>query len=177
LRNHRQIILGDNYDQVKHEIRKEGFMTTNEVVGLLRKGRAYASRTKFKEAITYYEKALSLDPNNSEALYLRAAVFIETGRNTEALIDCARAILLNQNYADAWSKKGHALYNLERFEDAVFACTRALALNGNDASAWYIKGVCLDELGRNDEAQEAYGKSLELEIILDMEAEKKKVGK
>ena len=42
--------------------------------------------------------------------------------------------------------------------------------NGN------IKGVCLDEIGRNDEAQEAYGKSLELEIILDMKAEKKKFG-
>ncbi len=88
--------------------------------------------------------------------------------------DCEHAIALNQNYADAWSKKGHALYNLERFEDALFACTRALALNGNDASAWYIKGVCLDELGRNEEAQEAYGKSLELEIILDMEAEKRR---
>ena len=169
--------MGENYDRVKYEIRKEASMTTNEVVGLLKKGRASAGRTKFKEAIVYYEKALSLDPNNPEAWYLRAAAFIETGRNAEALNDCARAIVLNQNYADAWSKKGHALYNLERFEDAVFACTRALALNGNDASAWYIKGVCLDELGRNDEAQEAYGKSLELEIILDMEAEKKKVGK
>ena len=52
-----------------------------------------------------------------------------------------------------------------------------LALNGNDATAWYIRGVCLDELGRNDEAQAAFGKSLELEIILDMEAEKKKMRK
>jgi tetratricopeptide (TPR) repeat protein len=113
-------------------------MTSHEVGGLLRKGRAYASRTKFKEAITYYEKALSLDPNNPEAWYLLAGVFIETGRNSEALADCEHAIVLNQNYADAWSRKGHALYNLERYEDAVFACTRALALNGNDVSAWYI---------------------------------------
>ena len=48
-------------------------------------------------------------------------------------------------------------------------------MNGNDAAAWYIKGVCLDELGRGDEAQEAYGKSLELEIILDMQAEAKRM--
>ena len=59
----------------------------------------------------------------------------------------------------------------------MLACTRALALNANDASARYIKGVCLDELGRSEEAQEAYGKSLELEIILDIEAEKKKVAR
>jgi Flp pilus assembly protein TadD len=38
-----------------------------------------------------------------------------------------------------------------------------------------MKGVCLDELGRSDEAQIAYGKSLELEIILDMHAEQKRM--
>jgi len=159
------------------EIIGGAFMTSREVEGLLKKGRAYASRTKYKEAIAYFDKALSLDSANPEAWNFRAGVFIETGRNREALADCEHAIALNQNFADAWVKKGHAHYNLELFEDAVVACTRALALNGNDASAWYIKGVCLDELGRNDEASEAYGKSLELEIILDIEAEKRKVGR
>jgi len=44
--------------------------------------------------------------------------------------------------------------------------------------AWYIKGSCLEEeLGRSDETQEAYGMSLELEILLDIEAEKKKIGR
>jgi Flp pilus assembly protein TadD len=102
-------------------------------------------------------------------------VLIDTGKPEEALIDCDRALALNQNYSDAWSKKALALFNLERFEDAVLAATRASTLNGNDAMAWYIKGVCLDELGRSDEAQVAYGKSLELEIIQDMDAERKKV--
>jgi len=172
------VILHRNHDGVVlQEITGGEFMTSRDVDGLLKKGRAYAGRTKYKEAIAYFDKALSLDPANPEAWNFRAGVFIETGRNTEALADCERAIALNQNFADAWIKKGHALYNLGRFEDAVVACTRALALNGNDASAWYIKGVCLDELGRNDEAGEAYGKSLELEIILDMEAEKRKIGK
>jgi tetratricopeptide (TPR) repeat protein len=152
------------------------FMTSKESEGLLKKGRAYAIRTKWREALTCYDKALALDPGNLEAWYLRASVFIEAGRNTEALADCERAIALDQNFAGAWSKKGHALCNLERFEEAISACSRALALNGNDASAWYIKGVCLDELGSTKEAQDAYGKSLELEIILDIEKEKKRSG-
>jgi Flp pilus assembly protein TadD len=143
-----------------------------EVEGLLKKGRGYAIRTKYREATLYYDKALSLDPGNPESWYLRASVFIETGKNVEALDDLEHALALNQNYADAWSKKGHALYNLGRFEEALFAGTRALALKGNDAAAWYIRGVCLDELGRTQEAQEAYARSLELEIILDIENEK-----
>ena len=100
-------------------------MDVHEVTILLKKGRTYASRTKYKEALAYYDKAIALSPTNPEAWYLRAAVFIDTGRNADALRDCERAIALNQNYADAWSKKGHALYNLERFEDAIFAVIRA----------------------------------------------------
>jgi len=116
-----------------------------------------------------------MEPGYPESLFLRAAVFVETGRYQEALADCDRALSIDRNYADAWSKKALALYHLERHEDAVLASTRATMLNGNDASAWYIKGVCLDELGRSDEAQEAYGKSLELEIILDMQAESRRL--
>ena len=152
-------------------------MTVKEAVELLKKGRAYAQRTKYREAMAYYNKALSIDPKNPEGWYLRASVLIDTGKPEEALADCDKALSLNQNYSDAYSKKALALFNLERFGDAVLAATRAATLNGNDAMAWYIKGVCLDELGKGDEAQEAYGKSLELEIILDMDAERKKIRK
>ncbi|MFA4823596.1 MAG: tetratricopeptide repeat protein [Methanoregula sp.] len=152
-------------------------MTVKEAVELLKKGLSYARRTKCKEALAYYNQALALDPDNPEGWYLRASLLIDAGKNREALSDCEKAIALNQNYSDAWSKKSLALYNLERYEDALLASTRASTLNGNDISAWYLKGVCLDELGRSDEAQEAYGKSLELEIILDMKSEKNKVGR
>jgi protein O-GlcNAc transferase len=152
-------------------------MTVKEAVELLKKGRAYAQRTKYREAMAYYNKALTIDPKSPEGWYLRASVLIDSGKPEEALADCERALALNQNYSDAWSKKALALFNLERFNDAVLAATRASTLNGNDATAWYLKGVCLDELGKSDEAQEAYGKSLELEIIMDMDAEKKKVRK
>jgi len=157
-----------------HQVSRKVFVNVKEVEGLLRKGRGYAIRTKYREATLYYDKALSLDPGNPESWYLRASMFIETGKNIEALDDLEHALRLNQNYADAWSKRGHALYNLGRFEEALFACTRALALKGNDAAAWYIKGICLDELGRIGEAQEAYAKSLELEIIQDIEMEKRR---
>jgi protein O-GlcNAc transferase len=150
-------------------------MPVKEVLELLKRGHGYAKRTKYKEAMAYYDKALKLDPNYAESWYLRASVFIETGRPNEALSDCDKALALDQNYADAWSKKALALFNLERYEDAILASTRATMLNGNDASAWYIKGVCLDEMDRGAEAQEAYGKSLELEIILDMQAESKRL--
>ena len=100
-------------------------MTVKEAAELLKKGRAYALRTKYKEAMAYYNKALSIDPKSAEAWYLRASALIDTGNPKEALADCDKALALNQNYADAWSKKALALLNLERFGEAVLAATRA----------------------------------------------------
>ena len=152
-------------------------MPLKEAVELLRKGIAYAKRTKYKEALAFYEKAISLDPKYPEGFVLRASVYIETGRYQEAIADCNRALSLDQNCADAWSKKALGLFYLEKYEEAVLAGTRATSLNGNDAGAWYVLGVCLEETGKNDAAQAAYGRSLELEIILDIQAESKKIRK
>jgi Flp pilus assembly protein TadD len=146
-------------------------------VELVKKGRAFAIRGRHRDALRAYEKAIALDTSFAGAWLAKAETLIDLQQFKEALSDCDRAIALDQNYADAWSKKGLCLYSLEQFDEAVASCTRALALNGNDPFAWYIKGVSLDELGKSNEAEEAYGKSLELEIILDMEAEKKKAGR
>ena len=77
-------------------------MAVKEAVELLKKGRYYAQRTKFREAFAYYNKALALDPKNPEGWYLRASVLVDTGKHEEALADCDRALALNQNYSDAY---------------------------------------------------------------------------
>ena len=47
-------------------------MTVKEAVELAKKGRAYAQRTKYREAMAYYNKALSIDPKFAEGWCLRA---------------------------------------------------------------------------------------------------------
>ena len=90
-------------------------MPLKEAVELLRKGIAYAKRTKYREALAYYDKAISLDPKYPDGLVLRASVYIETGRYPEALMDCNRALSLDQNCADAWSRKALVLFYLEKY--------------------------------------------------------------
>ena len=128
-------------------------------------------------AIADLHKAIELMPDFIDAYRDLGSIYKTTGQFEEALTLCDKALSLDQNYAEAWSRKGLCLFSLERFDEAIAACTRALVLNGNDPTAWYIKGVSLDEVGKAAEAQEAFGKSLELEIILDMEAEKRRTGK
>ena len=108
---------------------------------------------------------------------MRASAKIEMEKFAEAIVDCEQALALNPNYADAWSKKGLALYDLDQYAPALAASIRAVTLNANDASAWYIRGICLEEMGKSEEAEIAYAKSLELEIILDIKDESKRIRK
>ena len=103
-------------------------MALKEAVEMAKKGLSYAKRTKYKEALAYYNKAITLDPNYAEGLFLRAAALIESGRYKEGLLDCDKAIAINQNLSEAWSKKALALFYLERIEDALAASTRASTL-------------------------------------------------
>ncbi len=42
-------------------------MQVKEVAELLKKGKSFAQRTKFREAIAYYDRALTLDPGTRRA--------------------------------------------------------------------------------------------------------------
>ena len=54
-------------------------MALREAVEMAKKGLSYAKRTKYKEALAYYNKAITLDPNYAEGLFLRASALIESG--------------------------------------------------------------------------------------------------
>ncbi|ABS55311.1 Tetratricopeptide TPR_2 repeat protein [Methanoregula boonei 6A8] len=152
-------------------------MPVSEVPRILKRAEQYVKQTKFKEALALYDQAIRLEPKNPEGWSQRAGAKIEMERYAEAVTDCDQALLLNPNHSDAWARKALALSQLEQFVPALAAAIRATTLNANDATAWYVKGICLEETGKSEEAEIAYAKSLELEILLDIKAEKDRVGR
>jgi len=152
-------------------------VTVSEVAHLLTRAEHYIRQTKYREALAVLDQAIKIDPKNAGSWCLCASAKIEMEKFADAIADCERALAINPNYADAWTKKALALYHLEQYAASLAASTRASTLNANDASAWYIKGICLEELGKSEEAEIAYGKSLELEIILDIKDESKRIRK
>mgnify|MGYP001306960697 CR=1 FL=1 len=152
-------------------------MPESETIRLQKRAEHYIRQTKYREALAVLDQAIKLDPKNAMSWYLRASAKIEMEKFAEAIADCEQALAINPNYADAWTKKALALYHLEQYIPALASSTRASTLNANDASAWYIRGICLEELGKSEEAEIAYAKSLELEIILDIKEEGKRIRK
>ncbi len=65
---------------------------------------------RLDEAHASIEKALTIDPNNVEAITNRGNVFYEQGRLDEALADYDRALKLRPDFAEA--NYGRALASL-----------------------------------------------------------------
>ncbi|MCD6452149.1 MAG: tetratricopeptide repeat protein [Acidobacteria bacterium] len=58
-------------------------------------GIIHGNRGEYEEALSYYQKALGLSPNNEKILYLIAGAYAQLGKEKEAIKNLKRAIELN----------------------------------------------------------------------------------
>ena len=122
---------------------------------------------RHQDAITSCQRALDLNPDFVQSLYLRAIALVARGgvvpRTVEALHDLDRATELDPDYADAWCKKGIVLEMLAFHHRAIQCCDKAIRLNAKHAEAWYNKGVSLAQgLQRYSDALHCFQKAKEL---------------
>ena len=125
-----------------------------------------------KRAVTVFEDALRLDPDNSEARVGLAHALILIHRNRwdpeRALIlaradeAVTRAIALSPNYAHAHYVKAEVLALSRRFEAALATYDRAIALDPNHAAAYVSRGRALIAIGRAAETVAPVEKAIRL---------------
>jgi len=130
------------------------------------KGRAAyskpASRDTYAEAISFYERALDLDPQCAEARSLLArtlAARAMDGMTDTAIADLAHAEgLARSALAASWRSplahfaKGHVLRAQGRLEEAIPEYETAIALNRNWVFAYVALGACKLLTGEIEEA-------------------------
>ncbi len=129
----------------------------------LKEGDSLYRHKRYEEALTAYEQAIRLDPNNAVAHYNKGNTLNDLKRHKEALAACEQAISLDPNYALAYNNKGNDLCSLKRYEEALGACEQAIRLNPNLAVAYNNKGNALNGLERYEEALVAYKQALRLD--------------
>jgi TolB-like protein/class 3 adenylate cyclase/Flp pilus assembly protein TadD len=133
---------------------------------------AAPQRDDAKRAVTVFEDALRIDPDNSQARVGLAHALTLIHRNRwdpdRALIlaradeAVTRAIALSPNYAHAHYVKAEVLALSGRFDAALATYDRAIALDPNHAAAYVARGRSLIAIGRAAETVAAVEKAIRL---------------
>ena len=133
---------------------------------------AAPQRDDARSAVTVFEDALRIDPDNSQARVGLAHALTLIHRNrwepdraqilARADDAVTRAIALSPNYAHAHYVKAEVLALSGRFDAALATYDRAIALDPNHAAAYVSRGRALIAIGRAAEAMAPVEKAIRL---------------
>jgi tetratricopeptide (TPR) repeat protein len=128
-------------------------------------------------AISAYDEALKIEPENTTILVRKASDLGVLGRMNESYEVYEKALSLleeglkkDPDDADSWLRMAGALRSLNRqnesiaaYEKTLEAFNKAIEKNPKDVDAWIGKGNALTNLGKWDEAGDAYNKAIEID--------------
>jgi tetratricopeptide (TPR) repeat protein len=124
------------------------------------------------QASSYFERALTLDPSNIEALVWRAYVDLQKGslyqtddraaQYAAAEVDLTKALSRAPEHAMAHAALGNAQILTNRTVQGIAECERALALDRNLANAHAAIGMAKFLIGRGEETEEHIQEALRL---------------
>jgi len=106
----------------------------------------------YEEAIIYYDKVLSIDSADFDALYGKAKALDNIGKQEEAISHYDKVLEIDPSYIDALFGKALALYNIGKHEEAIIYYDKVLAIDSSDIDALFGKALILETLGREEEA-------------------------
>jgi tetratricopeptide (TPR) repeat protein len=74
---------------------------------------------QYDKAIGFYDKAIEIDPKNSELRNSRGLAICHLGLHIEALVTFEIALEIDPGFIDAWNNMGVVLFKLKRYDEAI----------------------------------------------------------
>src|SRR5918911_470974 len=105
------------FDQTEHNAFGQ---TSGNVTSLTEKAVVLNSLGRFDEALSYLDKALSIDPNNVRAYINKGRALSQLHKFEEAILNYDRALSIDPQNTDAYINKGLSLYNLGKNEAMTY---------------------------------------------------------
>ncbi len=130
---------------------------------LMEKGIKAVNDSRYKEAITYFDKILESDPENVQALMNKGTTLGFLKKHSDAIYYFDKVLEIEPNKISALYSKGTALSNLEEYVEALYYFDKVLEIEPNNISALYNKGTTLSYLKKYDEALSYFDKVLEID--------------
>lgn len=112
------------------------------------------------EALSLYDRALAVDPQNEKTWLNKGVLLLRTGRSQAGIQCLHQALALNPAYASAWANIGAEYAQGKRSQDALSSLDKAIKIDPFLEEAWFNRGVALRDLGKEVEALLSYDQAL-----------------
>ncbi len=133
--------------------------TANDYV---EQGKALYFEGRYEEAITFYDRATQMEPENPRAWFGRGAALARMQQMEEAIAAYDRAIQIKPDSSEVWFGKGAALAKMQRLEEAISAYDKATQLKPDFFLAWFGKARCHSLQGNVESALESFQQAVSL---------------
>jgi tetratricopeptide (TPR) repeat protein len=128
-------------------------MTGDDPDALIGLGNAYLAADKSREALTAFERLLTVDPNHALAHENIGVTHLRAGNVPAAETALRKAVSLDAGLSGAWTALGVLLSNTGRQDEALNAWQQAIAADPQSLDALYNLTINLARLGRIGEAR------------------------
>ena len=136
--------------------------TKSKVIESLQQGIALHQQGQLEQARLIYEKILSKEPRQFDALHLLGVINYQFNQHLKALKLLDKAIEINPYDASAFSNRGIILNALQRPDEALIDYDEAIKINPDHANAHSNRGLALRALNYFDEALTSYNRAIDI---------------
>jgi len=138
------------------------FSESERAAEFLNAGTDFFQQGQFEAALTNYEAAVKLLPEDETAHFNHALALARLGKSDEAVAAYKEALRLFPDYAEAHNNLGKLLASQGRLAEASEHASQAIALTPENALAQNNFGTLLVRQGRLDEAVKHFSEAVRL---------------
>ncbi len=131
---------------------------------LFKKGVNLMADEKLEEAITVFEQALRIDPDNVETLLKLGYARFHIDDHNEALKVYDKVLDIDVTNPEAWNLKGLVHYEQKNYSKALDSVEKAIETDPTYGMAWYNKACFLSLLNQVPESLESLKRSIEIDV-------------
>jgi tetratricopeptide (TPR) repeat protein len=124
-------------------------------------GRIAFARGRTPDALTHFDRAVSLDGTKGEYHLYVARASLDSGNLGRTLEEVSAAISFDSGLGDAYWVRAMVKLRMGAVKDALVDLAKALKLNPARTEAYAVMGDCYEQLRRMDEAIKAYRTALQ----------------
>ncbi|MFB5627265.1 MAG: tetratricopeptide repeat protein [Nitrosarchaeum sp.] len=131
---------------------------------LFKKGVNLMADEKLEEAVTVFEQALRIEPDNIETLLKLGYARFHLDEFNEALKVYDKILDIDVTNPEAWNLKSLVHYEQKNYAKALDAIEKAVESDPTYAMAWYNKACFLSLVNQVPEALESLKRSIEIDV-------------